>query len=105
MASTGAQLIARALHELGVKVIFGLIGIPVIQVTEEALTLGIRFIAFRNEQAASYAVMAYGYLTGEPGICLVVGGPEVLHAVAANGFPALLHTGSSETHLVTKDAF
>lgn len=110
-SSTGAQLIARALHELGIKVIFGLVGIPVIQIAEETIALGIRFIAFRNEQAASYAATAYGYLTGRPGVCLVVGGPGVLHAMAgignssANAFPMILLAGSSETHLVTKGAF
>ncbi|KUJ10999.1 uncharacterized protein LY89DRAFT_234715 [Mollisia scopiformis] len=108
---TGAVLIARALHELGVKVIFGLVGIPVVQIAEEAIALGIRFIAFRNEQAASYAATAYGYLTGRPGVCLVVGGPGVIHAMAgvinssANAFPLLLLAGSSETHLVTKGGF
>jgi 2-hydroxyacyl-CoA lyase 1 len=108
---TGAALVARALHELGVKVIFGLVGIPVVQIAEEAIALGIRFIAFRNEQAASYAATAYGYLTGKPGVCLVVGGPGVLHSMAgvgnssANAFPLLLIAGSSETHLVTKGAF
>jgi 2-hydroxyacyl-CoA lyase 1 len=108
---TGAALIARALHELGVKVIFGLVGIPVVQIAEEVIALGIRFIAFRNEQAASYAATAYGYLTGKPGVCLVVGGPGILHAMAgignssANAFPLLLLGGSSETHLVTKGAF
>lgn len=78
MASpTGAALIAKALKQLGVKVVFGLVGIPVVQIAEEAIALGIRFIAFRNEQAASYAATAYGYLTGRPGVCLVVGGPGV----------------------------
>jgi 2-hydroxyacyl-CoA lyase 1 len=111
MGPTGAMLIARALHELGVKVIFGLVGIPVVQIAEEAIALGIHFIAFRNEQAASYAATAYGYLTGRPGVCLVVGGPGVLHAMAgignssANAFPLLLLAGSSESQLVTKGAF
>lgn len=104
-------MIAKALHDLDVKVIFGLVGIPVVEVAEEAIKLGIRFIAFRNEQAASYAATAYGYLTGRPGVCLVVGGPGVLHAMAgignsaANTWPMLLLAGSSETHLVTKGAF
>lgn len=82
-----------------------------VQIAEEAIALGIRFIAFRNEQSASYAATAYGYLTGRPGVCLVVGGPGVLHAMAGvgnasgNAFPLLLLAGSSETHLVTKGAF
>ena len=79
---TGAKIIAKALHELGVKVVFGLVGLPVIDIAEEVLNLGIRFIAFRNEQSASYAASAYGYLTGRPGICLLVGGPGVLHGMA-----------------------
>ena len=83
MASpTGAYIIARSLRDLGVSVIFGIVGIPVVEIAEEAINLGIRFIGFRNEQAASYAASAYGYLTGRPGVCLVVGGPGVLHAMA-----------------------
>jgi 2-hydroxyacyl-CoA lyase 1 len=79
---SGAHVIAQTLHSLGVKVLFGIVGIPVVDVAEEAINLGIRFIGFRNEQAASYAAGAYGYLTGRPGVCLVVGGPGVLHAMA-----------------------
>ncbi len=108
---TGAALIAQTLRQLGVDTVFGLVGVPVVQIAEEAIALGIRFIAFRNEQAASYAATAYGYLTGRPGVCLVVGGPGVLHAIAgvgnstANNFPMLLLAGSCETHLVGQGAF
>ena len=80
--ATGAQLIARSLRDLGVTVIFGIVGIPVVEIAEEAINLGIRFVAFRNEQACSYAASVYGYMTGRPGVCLVVGGPGVLHAMA-----------------------
>ncbi|KAI4236848.1 MAG: hypothetical protein L6R40_006037 [Gallowayella cf. fulva] len=130
--STGAQIIARSLRDLGVAVIFGIVGIPVVEIAEEAINLGIKFIGFRNEQAAGYAASAYGYLTGKPGICLVVGGPGVLHAIPGvrpaitrlkhlaathtdrwlqignsnvNAFPFLLLAGSSETHLTSKGAF
>ncbi len=81
-AATGASVIARTLQSLGVDTIFGIVGIPVVEIAEEAINRGIRFIGFRNEQAASYAASAYGYLTGRPGVCLVVGGPGVLHAIA-----------------------
>ncbi len=108
---TGAALIAKALQQLDIKVIFGLVGIPIVQIAEEAIALGIRFIAFRNEQAASYAATAYGYLSGRPGVCLVVGGPGVLHAIAgignatANAWPMMLLAGSNETHQTGKGAF
>lgn len=80
--TTGASIIANTLKSLGVRVIFGIVGVPVSDIAEQAINIGIRFIGFRNEQAASYAATAYGYLTGSPGVCLVVGGPGVLHAIA-----------------------
>jgi 2-hydroxyacyl-CoA lyase 1 len=111
--TTGAHLIASSLVALDVSVIFGIVGIPVIEVAEACIAAGIRFISFRNEQAASYAASAYGYLTGRPGVCLVVGGPGVLHAMAGVGnsmvnatFPLLLLAGSAPTtDLATKGAF
>ncbi|OQV05005.1 Thiamine pyrophosphate enzyme, TPP binding domain-containing protein [Cladophialophora immunda] len=108
---TGAQVIAQALQQLGVTAVFGLVGVPVGVLGEEIIKIGIRFIGFRNEQAASYAASIYGFLTGKPGVCLVVGGPGVLHAMAgignssANCFPMLLLAGSSESYLTTKGAF
>lgn len=111
MPLSGANLIAESLVALGVTHIFGIVGIPVIEVADACIEHGIQFIAFRNEQSASYAASIYGYLTGLPGVCLVVGGPGVLHAISgvgnatANHLPLLLLAGSSETHQVEKGAF
>lgn len=85
---TGDRIVAQALRDLGVTVVFGLVGIPVAGVAEEAIRLGIRFIGFRNEQAASYAATAYGYIRGKPGICLLVGGPGILQGIAGVGITA-----------------
>lgn len=106
-----SALIAQTLVDLGVTHVFGIVGIPVIEVADACIAKGIKFIAFRNEQAATYAASAYGYLTGKPGVCLVVGGPGVVHALSgvenaqANCFPLLLLAGSSETHQRSKGAF
>ena len=100
--TTGAHIIAKALHDLGVRVIFGLVGIPVVEVAEACSALGILFIAFRNEQAAGYAAGAYGYLTGRPGVCLVVGGPGVLHAIP--GVRSLSPTRRNTTTYLTRVA-
>lgn len=43
-------LIARALKQFGVEVMFGVVGIPVAPLALEAQAQGIRFIAMRNEQ-------------------------------------------------------
>ncbi|KAJ1669852.1 hypothetical protein EV182_008561, partial [Spiromyces aspiralis] len=72
---------------------------------------GIRFIGFRNEQSASYAASAWGYLTGKPGVCLVVSGPGVVHALAGivnaqvNNWPIIVLGGSCETFLEGAGAF
>lgn len=64
---------------------------------------GIKYYSFRNEQAASYAAGAVGYLTGKPGVCLCVSGPGVVHALAgvgnawSNCWPMLLIGGASPT--------
>jgi 2-hydroxyacyl-CoA lyase 1 len=90
---TGAQIITRTLRDLGVTVVFGLVGVPVTDIAEECINLGIKFIGFRNEQAAAYAATGFGYLTGKPGVLLLVGGPGVLHGMAGVcSFPFLLVT-------------
>ncbi|KPI34880.1 putative 2-hydroxyacyl-CoA lyase [Cyphellophora attinorum] len=107
----GAALIAQALRDLGVQVLFGLPGLPVIDIAQEAMNLGINFISFRNEQAAVLAASAYGYLTARPGVVVCVGGPGVLNTMAgiphaaANAWPILILAGSAETHNANKAAF
>lgn len=108
---SGSKIIAKSLYDLGIRHVFGIVGIPVIEVAEACIAQGIKFVAFRNEQAATYAASAYGYLTGKPGVSLVVGGPGVVHALAgaenakANGFPVMLLAGSAESHQRVKGAF
>jgi hypothetical protein len=92
----GATLLARALKRQGVEHMFGIVGFPVFGVANAAQKEGIRYIGFRNEQAASYAAGAVGYLTGRPGACLTVSGPGMVHGIAglanawANGWPMIL---------------
>uniref|UniRef100_A0A8C9DJ57 2-hydroxyacyl-CoA lyase n=1 Tax=Prolemur simus TaxID=1328070 RepID=A0A8C9DJ57_PROSS len=78
---SGAQVIAQALKTQGVDYMFGIVGIPVTEIAFAAQELGIRYIGMRNEQAACYAASAIGYLTGRPGVCLVVSGPGLIHAL------------------------
>jgi 2-hydroxyacyl-CoA lyase 1 len=58
------------------------LGFPVTAILEQVINHGIKYIGFRNEQSASYAATAYGYLTNKPACCIVVGGPGVVHAMA-----------------------
>ena len=72
---------------------------------------GITYIGMRNEQSASYAAQAAGYLTGRPQACLVVSGPGVIHAFAglanaqSNCWPMILIGGASPTYQNGMGAF
>src|SRR5688572_25796047 len=78
----GATIIARSLKQQGVDYMFGIVGFPVFGIARAAQREGIRYFGFRNEQSASYAAGAVGYLTGRPGACLCVSGPGMVHGIA-----------------------
>ncbi|XP_023571550.1 2-hydroxyacyl-CoA lyase 1 isoform X3 [Octodon degus] len=108
---SGAKVIARALQAQNVQYMFGVVGIPVTEIALAAQELGIRYIGMRNEQAASYAASAVGYLTGRPGVCLVVSGPGLIHALGGmananmNCWPLIVIGGSSERNQETMGDF
>ncbi|XP_054824080.1 2-hydroxyacyl-CoA lyase [Prosopis cineraria] len=98
----GNVLAAKSLALFGVQHMFGVVGIPVTSLANRAVSLGIRFLAFHNEQSAGYAASAYGYLTGQPGVLLTVSGPGCVHGLAglsnamANAWPMVLISGSCD---------
>ena len=108
---TGADLLAKSLKEQGVQFMFGVVGFPVGPLAVAAQKVGLPYIGMRNEQAASYAAGAIGYLTGRPGSCIVVTGPGVIHGLAGlanaqqNCWPMLLIGGASETYRNGMGAF
>ena len=65
----------------------------------------------RNEQSASYAAQAVGYMTGRPGACLTVSGPGVVHGLAGlanaqqNFWPMIMIGGASPTYQNGMGAF
>src|SRR3954471_15974411 len=97
----GATLIARSLKQQGINHLFGVVGFPVGPIAAAAQKEGVAYIGMRNEQAASYAAQAYGYLKGRPGACIVVSGPGVVHGLAGlanaqqNCWPMILIGGAS----------
>ncbi len=98
---TGAMLMAQNLKKHGVDYMFGIVGFPVQPIAAAAQEVGIKYVGMRNEQAASYAAQAVGYMTGRPGACLTVSGPGVIHAFAGlanakeNCWPMILIGGAS----------
>jgi len=99
---SAANLIAESLLHQGCEYVFGIVGYPMYALATACQRAGLKYIGCRNEQAASYAAAATGYLTGRPGVCVVVTGPGVVHAVAGmanakeNCWPMLCLGGSHE---------
>ncbi|XP_045071424.1 2-hydroxyacyl-CoA lyase 1-like [Coregonus clupeaformis] len=85
---TGAQLIAEALKAQNVEYMFGIVGVPVIEVAMAAQASGIN-----------------------PGACLVVSGPGLIHALGGmananmNCWPVIVIGGSSDQNQETTGAF
>ena len=107
----GATILARSLKHQGVDHMFGVVGFPITAFAVAAQRAGIEYIGMRNEQAASYAAQAAGYLTGRPQACAVVSGPGVVHALAglanaqANRWPMILIGGASAIYQNGQGAF
>ena len=107
----GYELVAECLARNGIKYMFGVVGIPVVEVAIAAQRCGLHYIGMRNEQAACYAAQAIGYLTGMPGVCLVVSGPGLLHCMGGmanakeNSWPLLVLGGASDTDQEQMGAF
>ncbi len=100
----GGTILVQSLKHHGIEYMFGIVGIPVVEVGYAAQLHGIRYIGMRNEQSASYAASSIGYLTDRPGICLVVSGPGLIHALAGmanaqqNCWPMIVIGGSSDVN-------
>ena len=109
--ATGAQLMARSLKQQGVNFMYGVVGFPVQPIAAAAQEIGIKYIGMRNEQSASYAAQAAGYLTGRPGACLTVSGPGVIHGLAGlanaqqNCWPMIMIGGASPSYQNGMGAF
>ncbi|CAH1789299.1 unnamed protein product [Owenia fusiformis] len=107
----GATIIAESLRDQGVQYMFGIVGVPVIEIGIAAQAAGINYIGCRNEQAACYAAQAIGYLTGRPAVTLVVSGPGLLHALGGlqnaqeNCWPTIVIGGSSDEGLESNGGF
>ncbi|HUC61991.1 MAG TPA: thiamine pyrophosphate-binding protein [Alphaproteobacteria bacterium] len=98
---TGGHLVAKALKNEGVEVIFTLCGGHIIDIYDGCLDEGIKIIDVRHEQVAAHAADGYARMTGRPGCAVVTAGPGTTDAMTgvANAFraesPFLLIGGQS----------
>ena len=51
MASSGAVILVESLRSQGVEYLFGIVGIPIVELAYSAQAAGVKYIGMRNEQA------------------------------------------------------
>ena len=87
---SGGHLVAKALKNEGIDVIFTLCGGHIIDIYDGCLDEGIEIIDVRHEQVAAHAADGYARMTGKPGCAVVTAGPGTTDAVTgiANAFRA-----------------
>lgn len=103
---TGMYILARALKQIGITDVYGLVGIPITEAAYMVQGEGIRFVGFRHEQQAGMAAATHGYLTGTPGVLMTVSSLGFLNGLTAtanatvNCYPMIQISGASDPTMV-----
>lgn len=98
---TGMYILAKALRNIGIDTMYGLVGIPVTEFAYLCQLEGIRFVGFRHEQQAGMAAATHGFLTKKPGVLLTVSSLGFMNGLTAttnatvNCYPMIQISGSS----------
>ena len=103
---TGMYILARALKEIGIQNVYGLVGIPITEAGYLIQGQGIRFVGFRHEQQAGMAAATEGFLTKKPGVLMTVSSLGFMNGLTAtanatvNCYPMIQISGASDTTMV-----
>lgn len=106
---TGMYILAKALHNIGLDTVYGLVGIPVTEAAYAMQKVGVKFVGFRFEQQAGMAAATHGYLTRKPGVLLTVSSLGFLNGLTAtanatvNCYPMIQISGASDPTMVDMD--
>ncbi len=103
---TGMDILARALKNVGIENVYGLVGIPITEAAYLIQGQGIKFVGFRHEQQAGMAAATEGFLTGKPGVLMTVSSLGFLNGLTAttnatvNCYPMIQISGASDPTMV-----
>lgn len=103
---TGMYILARALKNVGIRNVYGLVGIPITEAAYLIQGQGIRFVGFRHEQQAGMAAATEGFLTKTPGVLMTVSSLGFLNGLTAaanatvNCYPLIQISGASDPTMV-----
>src|SRR5688572_29867977 len=111
-ATTGADLLIKALIDQDVEVVFGYPGGAVLPIYDSLFKQNhLKHVLVRHEQGAVHAAEGYARSTGRVGVVLVTSGPGATNAVTGltdawmDSIPIVCLTGQVPTHLIGNDAF
>jgi acetolactate synthase I/II/III large subunit len=108
---TGGQIVTDALEANGIEAAFCVPGESFLAVLDALYDGPTRLITCRHEAAAANMAVAYGKLTGRPGVCLVTRGPGAtqasvgVHTAAQDSAPMLLLVGQVGRAVRGREAF
>ena len=108
---TGSEVLAQALRSQGVDTLFYLMGGPMLETEAACISLGIRAVDTRHEQAAALAAHAWTRVTRRPGVAMGCSGPGTTNLLTgvANAFtdcaPLVAIGGSSPRVYLGMEAF
>ncbi len=108
---TGAELVVKALHQQGIKTVFGYPGGAIMPIYDALYDGGVEHILCRHEQGAAMAAIGMARSTQDVAVCMATSGPGATNLVTglADAFmdsvPLVAITGQvASTHIGT-DAF
>ncbi|HEY7474057.1 MAG TPA: thiamine pyrophosphate-binding protein, partial [Vicinamibacterales bacterium] len=76
---TTAEVLARTLHDAGVRRMFGLPGGEILDFMEAARRTGIGYLLTRHEATASFIADVTGQIQRRPGVCVATLGPGAVN--------------------------
>ena len=100
------DILAKALKNVGIENVYGLVGIPITEAAYLVQGQGIKFVGFRHEQQAGMAAATEGFLTGKPGVLMTVSSLGFLNGLTAttnatvNCYPMIQISGASDPTMV-----
>ena len=107
----GGQIVAETLQANGIEAAFCVPGESYLPVLDALLDTPTRLITCRHEAGAANMAVAYGKLTGRPGVCLVTRGPGAtqasvgVHTAAQDSAPMLLLVGQVSRGVRGRESF
>ncbi len=110
---SGGEMLARAIKDEGVEIIFGYPGGSVLHIYDALFHNSdhLPHILVRHEQAATHAADGYARATGKPGVVLVTSGPGATNAITGiataymDSIPMVVLSGQVPSDRIGEDAF